>query len=157
MANYLASPMGIQDQNALSRKLGVLPNGQRVSQEEEQAYWDEMHRKFAEEVMGLAARPAPTRASMRELLARQSQPLPQMPVPMMQYPAVQGFADQYPIAQREASPRVGDYYGGQMTSGPRLSVRDIFNQAYAAAKAKKLKQFSWTNPTTGQTQLYSVD
>lgn len=156
MANELANIMGAPQQNFLPVKLGVLPNGRRVSQEEEQAYWDEMHRKFAEEVMGLSAKPAPTRAPMRAFLAQQGQPLPQMAMPMMQQPAVQGFADQYPLAQREASPRVGNYYGGQMTSGPKLSVRDVFNQAYTAAKAQGLKVFPWTNPTTGQTQLYAV-
>lgn len=137
--------------------LGVLPDGTRVPREEEKAYWEEQHRKFAQEVLGLSPKAAPTRAPMRAMLAQQSQPLPQMPMGAMQSPAPQGFADQYPVVEPEPSPRVGNYPAPVPTGTKQLSVRDVFNQAYAAAKAQGLKVFPWTNPATGKTQLYTTD
>lgn len=59
-------------QPAPPQKLGVLPDGTRVSKEAERAYWDEQQKAFSKQLLG--EKPAPTRAAMRAKLAAQNAP-----------------------------------------------------------------------------------
>jgi len=45
---------------------------------------------------------------------------------------------------------------GVQKSVPRLSIREQFNNAFADAAKKGLKEFTWTNPKTGKSDIYPV-
>lgn len=58
------------------------------------------------------------------------------------------------------SPEQREYLSSEMTKQmaekPKQTVRQNFNQAFADARARGEETFSWTNPATGRTMLYTT-
>lgn len=77
-------------QPAAPTLLGVLPDGTRVSKEEERAYWDNLQKQFTRDVIeGREKKPAPTRAPMRNKLAAQGERDKNVNAPIVSPPKAQ--------------------------------------------------------------------